>query len=255
MHAATPLEVIQSIFELPLFIWLWQKGLILAAVLIAAWVTALRAHRRGVSPSMVANQLTLGLLIGIAIAYHLVFTSLQTSGQPAGGALAGHDRAVHATLISALLAALVLMRWKRLSLLAWLDICVPALLLGQAILRLSYAFGHEVAGALDGGPLAPLGLPAILYELLRDLTVLGSLLWAERRLQGRLRPGDTMLLYGLLYALGSMAAQLLRGGWGRLDMGLLLSLGIFALSAGVLAVRRLRPAYASRAPEGFRQSI
>ncbi|MCZ6890902.1 MAG: prolipoprotein diacylglyceryl transferase [Chloroflexi bacterium] len=133
------------------------------------------------------------------------------------------------------------------------DVTAPALLVAQAIGRLGDIInGEHLAKVTDlpwgfiysnTGSLANRhhGLiashPAVAYELIYDLVVLGVLL----KLRGRLAPpGMLFALYGMLYALGRFFLQFL-----RLDkewfVGLqeahVISLIVMAITVGVLASR------------------
>ncbi|KPV50533.1 diacylglyceryl transferase, partial [Kouleothrix aurantiaca] len=145
---------------------------------------------------------------------------------PQGGGLA-----IHGAIIGALIAVLIYTRRNKLPLLTWLDICMPTLLVGQAIGRWGNFFNQEAYGrptTLPWGLDIPPGHrippydnltqyppstrfhPTFLYESLWDAGALLLVLWIERRFRARLRPGDSALLYGVLYSAGRFFTEGLR---------------------------------------------
>jgi phosphatidylglycerol:prolipoprotein diacylglycerol transferase len=146
--------------------------------------------------------------------------------------------AVHGGIIGALLSVVVYTRWQKLPFWAWLDICVPGFLLGQGIGRWGNFFNQEAYGqptSLPFGlridpeyrippftdmqryPLDTLFHPTFLYESLWNLTGVGLLLYADRRFgqgappeQRRLRTGDMLFIYALIYSLGRFWIEGLR---------------------------------------------
>lgn len=214
----------------------------MGVALLAAALTARRAHTRGYSVSSAVEQIGLGLLIVIPIAQFALFVDqLQAAPAAAGGGLALHFGLL-GTLAAVLIAAAKLGR----PLLVWADLCAPAVLLGQA----AVIWG----AALEQGRPSALLLGAIWL-----LGALGVLLWAEGRLHARLRPGDTLLLYNLLAApvvllgLASHHRGFCLGPAGGDCQGAagaaqLLVLALFVGCAIALSRRHRRPATGRRAP-------
>ena len=142
---------------------------------------------------------------------------------------------------------------KHLSIGRLADLAAPALLIAQAIGRIGDIInGEHLAKATDlpwgfiyshGGSLANRhhGLiashPAVAYELIYDLVVLG-VLW---KLRGRLAPpGMLFALYGMLYALGRFFNQFLRldkEWFAGLQEAHVISLIVMAITVGILASR------------------
>ena len=142
---------------------------------------------------------------------------------------------------------------KHLSIGRLADVTAPALLIAQAIGRIGDIInGEHLAKATDlpwgfiyshGGSLANRhhGLiashPAVAYELIYDLVVLG-VLW---KLRGRLAPpGMLFALYGMLYALGRFFNQFLRRDkewFAGLQEAHVISLIVMAITVGILASR------------------
>ena len=133
------------------------------------------------------------------------------------------------------------------------DVTAPALLVAQAIGRIGDIInGEHLAKVTDlpwgfiyshGSSLANRhhGLiashPAVAYELIYDLVVLG-VLW---KLRGRLAPpGMLFALYGMLYALGRFFIQFLRldkEWFAGLQEAHVISLIVMAITVGILASR------------------
>lgn len=229
--------LLQSSFWAPLIDGLGVKALIMIGVLAVAALTARRAGDRGISPEQPANQLALGLLIGLPMACQL-YLFWQSPGVAAPLDQLGADRlppAMFALVLAAALAGLASLRWWRLPLLARLDVCAPVVLLGQVFAQGSASLGRLAQSAAQPGQaLAPL---ALLEGLVPPLVTVAALLWVERNTRVAMRPGDSALLCGLLYALGALIA----GAFGAAQGGLHpLHLLILALCGGVLALRRLR---------------
>ena len=229
-----------TIFGIPLAVR-WYGAIIMTGAVIAAYLSANRAMKRGYDPDHVWNQLMLGLVMGIAGAriYYVIFEWERFAGDFWGMLnLTTGGLAVHGAIIGALLSVVVYTRWQKLPFWAWLDICVPGFLLGQGIGRWGNFFNQEAYGqptSLPFGlridpeyrippftdmqryPLDTLFHPTFLYESLWNLTGVGLLLYADRRFghgappeQRRLRSGDMLFIYALIYSLGRFWIEGLR---------------------------------------------
>lgn len=235
MRPPTGPYLIHELFGLPWLSVRWYGVLIMSGALFAALLATRRARARGVDPEHVWNQVMLGLLIAIPSArtYYIAFEWQHYAGRPwweivnpQGGGLA-----IHGGLLGALVAVLIYTRSQRLPLLRWLDICAPPVLLGQALGRWGNFFNQEAYGRPTTLPWgldidAPYRIspyddpsryppstrfhPTFLYESLWSLSALGLILWVERHWAGRLRPGDSALLYGICYSLGRLFTEGLR---------------------------------------------
>jgi phosphatidylglycerol:prolipoprotein diacylglycerol transferase len=230
------------------------------------------------------------MVLGIIAAriYYVAFEWPRYAGRPLleivnpqGGGIA-----IHGAIIGALLAVLLYTRRQRLPLLTWLDICAPAMLVGQAIGRWGNFFNQEAYGRpttlpwgldiapehrippydnLTQYPTSTRFHPTFLYESLWDASALVLILWLERRFRPQLKPGDSVLLYGLLYSAGRFFTEGIRtdslcvGAYtldgsctGGLRIAQLVSLGAFVICGLVLAWRH-RPGMRDRdqaPPEG-----
>ncbi|NJN19629.1 MAG: prolipoprotein diacylglyceryl transferase [Oscillochloris sp.] len=270
-----------SLFGLPITVR-WYGVIIMTGALVAALVATRRARTRGFHPDHVWNQLLFGLLLGIAGAriYYVAFEWERFSADPLSALnITNGGLAVHGSLIGALLAVLIYTAYTRLPLRAWIDVCVPSFLLGQAIGRWGNFFNQEAYGVptpynfglridpeyrvepftdLQRYPIDTLFHPTFLYESLWNLAGFGLLLWLDRYFgvgapdsQRKLRPGDLLLLYGIIYSSGRVWIEGLRtdslcssgvGGdcAGALRVAQLVSIGLIVLCLAVLGLNHRR---------------
>jgi phosphatidylglycerol:prolipoprotein diacylglycerol transferase len=213
----------------------WYGVLIIGGAMLAAWVAARRAERRGYNPEDVWNLLLLGLVLGIAgaRAYYVAFEWERYAGlplleiiNPQGGGLA-----IHGAIIGAVLAAFIYTRRQKLPFIEWLDICMPTMLVAQAVGRWGNFFNQEAYGRptnLPFGVEIPLEHRLIpyrdeqlyppdqlfhatfLYESIWNIAGFGLILWIEKRFKGWLRTGDSALLYAVVYGAGRFWIEGLR---------------------------------------------
>jgi phosphatidylglycerol:prolipoprotein diacylglycerol transferase len=227
--------LIDHLFGLSFLTVRWYGVLIVSGAILAGYLAARRARAHAIDPEHVWNQLLLGMVLGIigARIYYIAFEWQRYAGQPLIDIInpQGGGLAIHGAIIGALVAVLIYTRRHQLPLLAWLDICVPTLLVGQAIGRWGNFFNQEAYGrpttlpwGLDIPPdrrIPPYDNlaqyppstrfhPTFLYESLWDAGALALILWIERRFGSRLRPGDSALLYGVLYSAGRFFTEGLR---------------------------------------------
>lgn len=251
MQALAGPNDLQSLFGLPAVGEWWQSLLIMGATVLVALLTASRARDRGISATPIWNQLTLGLLIALPLACALVLAARQVNGRALIERFGPGQIAVMVPVaLLGGLALLVAMRWKRLPLLLWLDVCAAPLLLSQAIGRLASSSIAQAGGDPRSNLSASLPSPAILDALLWDLCAVAVLVWVERRYRTRLRPGDSVLLAGLLYSLGHVFIAGMRflssclerpagaGCAAAPGAAQLVSLAVFAACAALLSARR-----------------
>jgi phosphatidylglycerol---prolipoprotein diacylglyceryl transferase len=227
--------LIDHLFGLPFLSVRWYGAIIMIGATLAALIASGRARERGQDREHVWGLLMWGLVLGIACAraYYVAFEWQRYASRPLLEILnpQGGGIAIHGAILGAALAALLYTRRHHLPLVPWLDICVPTLLIGQGIGRWGNFFNQEAYGrptTLPWGldihaahripPYTDLGLypvstrfhPTFLYESLWDLSAFGAILLIERRLHVWLRPGDSALLYGVLYSLGRFFTEGLR---------------------------------------------
>jgi phosphatidylglycerol:prolipoprotein diacylglycerol transferase len=235
MRPPTDPTLIDHLFGLSFLTVRWYGVLIIGGAMLAASLAARRARAHGIADEHVWNQLLLGLLLGIigARLYYVAFEWGRYAGKPLLEILnpQGGGLAIHGAIVGALLAVLIYTRRHRLPVLTWLDICVPTLLVGQAIGRWGNFFNQEAYGrpttlpwGLDIAPehrIPPYDNlrqyaastrfhPTFLYESLWNAGALALILWIERRFRAWLKPGDSALLYGVLYSAGRFFTEGLR---------------------------------------------
>src|SRR6266511_3652556 len=137
MRPPTGPNIIDHLFGLPFLTVRWYGVLIVSGAILAGYLATRRARAHGINEEHVWNQLLLGMLLGIigARMYYVAFEWQRYAGRPLleiinpqGGGLA-----IHGAIIGALIAVLIYTRRHQLPLLTWLDICVPTLLIGQAL--------------------------------------------------------------------------------------------------------------------------
>ncbi|GAB4197138.1 MAG: prolipoprotein diacylglyceryl transferase [Roseiflexaceae bacterium] len=229
-----PYLVDTELLGFPIAIRLYGVCIVLGA-LLSGWIAARRAARRGYNPDDVWNLLMLGLVLGVlgARLYYVAFEWRQFAGQsllfilnPANGGLA-----IHGALIGAVLAALIYTRWQKLPFVEWLDICLPTVLVAQAVGRWGNFFNQEAYGRPTTLPIGVridadrrvdpfrnmqeyppnmLFHATFLYESIWNIGGFGLLMLLERRLRGWLRTGDMALMYAIWYGLGRFWIEGLR---------------------------------------------
>ncbi len=235
-------------------------GIILTFGAICAAILAAReARRRGQSTDLVWDGL-IWLLIGGIIGARLwhVFTptpSLTQTGEntlyyltPPLDLIATRKGGlgIPGAIIGGGLALYLFTRRNKLSFGMWADIAAPALALGQAIGRWGNYINQEVYGLPTNLPwkiyIAPQNRilkynnvayyhPLFLYESLWNLANMIFLLWLSRRYADRLKPGDILLIYLVIYPIGRFFLEFL-----RVDSALVYGVNINQLVAAVVAV-------------------
>jgi phosphatidylglycerol:prolipoprotein diacylglycerol transferase len=228
-----PFLINTHIFGFPLAVR-WYGVLIVGGAMLAGWLSARRAERRGYDPEHIWNLLLLGMVFGIigARLYYVAFEWEQFRGDilkiintTTGGL------AIHGALIGAIGAALIYTRWKKLPFVEFLDICMPGFLLAQGIGRWGNFFNQEAYGRPTSLPFGvdidmdrrlppyddPIKYPpgtlfhaTFLYESVWNFVGVGLLLWLNRRLRGWLRTGDIALFYAIWYGIGRFWVEGLR---------------------------------------------
>lgn len=236
-----PFFINTTIFGIPLVVH-WYGVIIISGALLAAWVCARRAQRRGFDPDHIWNHLILALIVSIACAraYYVAFEWNRFAGRPILDIInpATGGIAIHGAIIGAVLSTLFYTWRNKLPFWTWTDICTPGLLLGQGIGRwgnfmnqeaygrpTSLGFGvridpdHRLPPYQDMQQYPPNTLfhATFLYESTWDIVGVGILLWLDRRFgagaaAGRrwLRPGDLLFCYAVYYSIGRLFIEGLR---------------------------------------------
>ena len=230
--------------------------IIVAGALVGGYVATREARRRGEEPEHVWNALTWCLIGGIlgARLYHVLsspqgdvvgfqfyfvtnpFETIRVFGAsipfPTALMIWNGGLGIFGGMAGGVLA-LAIYSWRNnLSILRWLDIAAPGLILGQAIGR----WGNYINQELYGPPTAlPWGIridaqyrlpqfadlsrypvettrfhPVFLYESLWNLATFIALMVIGRQFKDRLVDGDIVSLYLILYGLGRLFIEALR---------------------------------------------
>ncbi len=214
-------------------------GIILMLGAIAgSYLASREAKRRGHDPEIIWDML-IYLIVGGVIGARLwhIFSPPPTSlaqgittmyylTHPlAAIAIWNGGLGIPGAVIGGALVMYVYTRRHHLRFAEWLDIGAPGVALGQAIGRWGNFFNQELYGAPTKLPWAiyidpqhrmpgfanqSTYHPLFLYESLWDLGNMFLLLWLGRRFADRLRQGDLVLIYALVYAVGRFALDFLR---------------------------------------------
>ena len=128
-------------------------------------------------------------------------------------------------VIGGAIALWIYCRKKKISFLTWADIIAPGVALAQAIGRWGNFFNQELYGKPTNLPwkiyIDPQHRvsgyqdyeyfhPLFLYESLWNLINMAILLWAARRFEKWLKPGDLFLFYMIMYSIGRFSLDFLR---------------------------------------------
>ena len=252
----------------------WYGIIIVTAVLVAGWVAAFEAKRRGENEDHIWNALIIVVLLGIVGArlYH-VFSS------PAGGALGWEyyrehpeaifqiwngGLAIYGAVAGGVLGILLYVYRAKLSIWRYLDIGTPALLIGQAIGRWGNFVNQELYGPpttlpwgikidefhrfppfhdLSQYPLEMRFHPVFLYESLWNLIGFVLIMVAGRKWAARLKEGDLFLAYLIWYPVGRLWVEALRpDAWkiGNVPTAQIISLVLIVVAVVALVIRHRR---------------
>jgi phosphatidylglycerol---prolipoprotein diacylglyceryl transferase len=186
---------------------------VVAAVAIAAW----EAKRRRESVDHLINMLFLVLPLGIigARLYHVIDQWSYYSQYPSQ-IIGGRGLGIYGAVIGGAIGLIIYALWKKLSILRWLDIVAPGLILAQAIGRLGNYFNQELFGYPTSLPwgiyITPENRPPqfasyshfhplFLYELLLNLIGFGLLLFIARKFKNKLLDGEVFGFYLIYYGI------------------------------------------------------
>ena len=238
--------------------------LIMLGVVAAAFLGQAEAKRRGINPDYIWDSLFWLVLAGIVGArlWH-VFSpppSMVAQGITTAWYFAhpldlinirNGGLGIPGAIIGGALALWVYCRGKKISFLTLIDAIIPGVALAQAIGRWGNFFNQELYGKptnlpwkiyIDPAHRVPgyenvnYFTPLFLYESLWNLLNMAILLWAARRFEKWLKPGDIFYIYMIMYSIGRFTLEFL-----RLDASQVAGLNfnqtfviIVALVAGVL---------------------
>jgi phosphatidylglycerol:prolipoprotein diacylglycerol transferase len=212
--------------------------IIMLGALLATWLSAKEAKRRGLNPEMIWDMLPWLLVAGVigARLWH-IFTpsaSLVALGIDTKYYLTHPLDAINIRngglgipggVMGGALALWLYVRSKKSSFATWTDIIAPGLALAQGIGRWGNYFNQELYGGPTNLPWAIFIEPAyrlpqyidqayyhpmFLYEFLWDLMNMGVLLLLGRKFQHKLISGDIFLTYLIIYPVGRFLLEFMR---------------------------------------------
>lgn len=243
---------------------------ILLGVLLAAWLSALQAKKKGINSDYVWDMLPWLLIAGIigARIWHILTPPQSMVDQ----GITTHYYLTHPIemlkfrngglgipggVIGGAIALFIYARKRKTSFAMWADIIAPGLALAQAVGRWGNFFNQEVYGAPTDLPwklfiepsrrlpeYADVAYyhPLFLYEMIYNLLNMVLLLWLGKRFASRLKNGDIFLMYLVIYPVGRFFLEYLRldpSPFGTINVNQTI-MGLIALiAAAVLILRHL----------------
>lgn len=245
--------------------------LIATGVSCAIVVAIIEAKRRGEDPDNVLNLALAALPLGFigARAYHVIDQWAYYSQHPAqiiGGAGLG----IFGAEIGGAIGMFIFTRWKKLSMLRWLDIIAPGLILAQGIGRWGNFFNQELYGypsklpwalyispshRLPGFQQYSYFQPLFFYEFMVDISGFIALMVIGRKLKHKLLDGEIFSLYVLWYGTGRFFLENLKpNSWTLFGIATAQWIAGFGILAVILIYifrhRRLKMQIAGAGPAG-----
>ncbi len=255
----------------PLYVHFYGIILMIGA-LAGGWLASVEARRRGYDPEIVWDGLIWVLIGGIlgSRIWHILTPpqSMVDQGITAGWYLTHPLDAIAiwrgglgipGAVIGGIIALYLFCRRRKLPFLVFADIAVPGLALGQAIGRWGNYVNQEVYGSPTTLPWAiridpqyrlpdfaaiETYHPLFLYESLWSLGNLAVLLILGRKYNDRLRSGDLLLVYLIIYPVGRFFLEFLRldsAYVGGINANQTLMAAVAIISAGLLIWRHRQP--------------
>lgn len=215
------------IFDLPVR---WYGLFILAGILAGIAVVRELARRRGLDPEFAldaAPLVVIAAVIGARLYYLLLRQEYYRRNPDEMVSLQMQGLTIHGALIAGVLAFAVLCRRRGQPILAWADVTIAAVPIGQAIGRWGNWANQEAFGTPTSLPWAvtidaerrPAEYaayatfhPTFLYEALLSLVIAAVLIWVALKVptSPRLRDGDVLSAYGILYGLARLPIERMR---------------------------------------------
>jgi phosphatidylglycerol:prolipoprotein diacylglycerol transferase len=208
----------------------WYALFILTGIIVAIAVIRGIAHRRGMDPEFildVAPWVVFGAIVGARLYYiALKFNFyLHHPGEAVNIRLGGLT--IHGALAAGVLLFYLFCRRRGYRFLAWADVVIAAVPIGQAIGRWGNWANQEAYGTPTSLPWAvtidpenrrpgyeqyATFHPTFLYEGILDLAIAALLIWLVLRMprDRRLREGDALWLYLILYGIARLVVESVR---------------------------------------------
>lgn len=265
------------------FLYIRFYGVILmSGAMAAAYMTAVQARRKGQDSEVVWDGLLWVLIAGIlgARIWHILtpppsmveqgITTLWYLTHPLDMlAIWRGGLGIPGAVIGGMIALYVYCRKRKYNFLMWCDLAAPGLALAQGIGRWGNFVNQEIYGAPSNLPWAiridpqfrlpefanvEYYHPLFLYESLWNFANFGILLWLSRNYSDKLKDGDLLLTYAVIYPIGRFLLEFL-----RLDSSMIAGVNanqvfmlVVALAAGAGLFWRHRkgqPTEAEQSPE------
>ncbi len=258
----------------------WYGLIIVSGIFVAAWITGWLASRDRKDADHVWNALVWVVLLGVigARVWHILFPA--ESAVEAGRTTEWYlthpfdlndgpliiwngGLGIFGAVIGGALAIWLYTRRHKLDLFSWLDIAAIGLPVGQAIGRWGNFVNQELYGKPTDLPWGmtldhpPAGYttsdtfhPLFLYESLWNLVNFGILLVVWMRYRDRLKKGDILLLYLVLYPFTRFVLEFLRfepTTVGAVNVSRVFALGVALLATAILIYRHRDTIRAQRA--------
>jgi phosphatidylglycerol:prolipoprotein diacylglycerol transferase len=251
------IEVNPDIFQVGGFVLTWHGLLTFIAVALAVFLISRWAKREGIDPDVVYSTAVWAIIAGIigARAVHVIDRWGDFYSRYPGQIIAiwNGGIAIYGAILGGFVGGAIYALFKRYPVGRLADISAPALLISMAVGRIGdiingehigktttmpwgFVYSHPASPTNQVFSLQPTH-PAVAYELLWDLAVLG-MIWP---LRGRLRPhGMLFLLYLALYSLGRFFISFVRIDkvWlAGLTQAQLIAIVLLAITVPIIAYR------------------
>lgn len=224
-------------------------GLMVAIGIIAAYMVAeYRANKNGMNPDHIFNILIFGVIFGFAGSklLYLITVLPQILEDPSTFKVHLADGwVVYGSIIGGVGAAAVYCRVKKISVLQYLDLCIPSFALGQAIGRLGCllagcCYGARTDSSLciifthsDYAPNHVALIPTQIYSSMLNFLNFFVLLWVAKRTKKR---GIVISCYLMFYSIGRFFIEFFRGDLQRGFVGTLSTSQFIAIFVFLLGV-------------------
>ena len=211
------------LFSLGPFVLSWHGLFIVIAIIAAVWLSSRLCVRAGLSADQlfsIAIWAVPGGVIGARLVHVIDYWDVYIARPATIFALWEGGLAIWGAILGGIITTIVYAWVRRFSIAAYMDQIAPGLILAQAIGRIGDIINGEHFSALTNLPWAVVythpdspafgrlpSHPAVAYEMLLDLLILGILF----RMWGKLRPdGALFLVYLILYSVGRFFLSFLR---------------------------------------------
>jgi phosphatidylglycerol:prolipoprotein diacylglycerol transferase len=208
----------------------WYAVFILTGIAVAIAIMHVLARRRAMDPEFIldiAPWVVLGGIVGARLYYLLLKFDYYTEHPDRALNIRLGGLTIHGALAGGILVFAWFCRRRNQPFLAWADIVIAAVPVGQAIGRWGNWANQEAFGTPTDLPWAvridPANRPAeyaeyatfhptFLYEGILDLLIAGVLIWMVLRMPRSrgLREGDALWTYLVLYGIARLAIESMR---------------------------------------------